>query len=222
VNPARNERPDRGFSFVEILVVMGIIAVLVGIGVGVYSMVIKKTPMIKAQTQIDKLRSGVEAWKRQYKAYPPSDLARLGLVTGMPLKIAGRLNTSNTGIEALYQALHLVGVDFNPDVQDHERSNFDDDRLDKAITKDGNVELFEIKDPWDNPLVYFVEADYEAAEKAPPTYVLSEDSEEGSVQPKPWRSATTKGFAQPGAFQLYSMGPDGKPNTDDDVKAWER
>jgi prepilin-type N-terminal cleavage/methylation domain-containing protein len=211
---------DRGFSFVEILVVMGIIAVLVGIGIGVYAMVIRKTPMLKAQAQVDKLRNGAEAWKRFFKAYPPSDLNRLAVATGMPIKIPGRLNTTNTGIEALYLALHLPAVDFNPDIQEHERGNLDDDRLDKALTRDGNAELFEIIDPWGNPYVYFNNTDYEASEKAPPHYSLNEDSEETNAEPKPWKVGN--GFAQPNSFQLFSMGPDGKPNTPDDVKAWER
>jgi hypothetical protein len=205
---------------------MGTVAVLAGIGIAVYGMVMKKTPLFKAKAQAGRLSSGVEAWKRSYKSYPPSDLNKLGFVSGSGIKIQGRVNGENGGIEALYQALFLTSVEFNPDVQDSELGNLDDDRLDKSITKGGSTELKEILDPWNNPWVYFAAADYEAAEKAPPTYSLNEDSEDGSAQPKPWRVEGAPGskpeFAQPGAFQLYSMGPDGKPNTEDDVKAWER
>jgi type II secretory pathway pseudopilin PulG len=219
---ARRSRRELGFSFVEILVVMGIIAVLVGIGIGVYAMVIKKTPVFKTKSQVGALATAIEAWKRQWKGYPPSDLNRLGLVMGTQLTLKGRLNTNNTGIEALYQALYVVGVDFNADVSPSSLANTDDDRLEKAITKDGNGYLFEIVDAWGNPFVYFVDADYVTAEKTPPTYVLGEEGDGGNVEPKPWRASTTQGFANPGGFQLFSMGPDGVPNTEDDITSWER
>jgi hypothetical protein len=90
----------------------------------------------------------------------------------------------------------------------------------------GNPKLFEIKDAWGNPLVYFADADYADAEKVPHTYMTAstrenEGEEGGMVDVKPWR-LQTGGFAQPGKFQLFSMGPDGVPNTDDDIKAWEQ
>jgi prepilin-type N-terminal cleavage/methylation domain-containing protein len=214
-------RRAHGFSFIEILVVMGIIAVLVGIGIGVYSLVIRKTPELKAKSLVQKVANGVEAWKRQYKAYPPTTFEKIRLVTGLGIQVTGRTNATNVGIEVLYQCLYLKGVDFDPDIADVERANLDDeDKLEKPITRDDNAFLFEIVDPWGNPLVYFVEGDYATAEKSPPVYVMGEEAPERGAQPKPWRSSTG-GFAKPGSFQLFSMGPDGVPNTDDDLKAWE-
>jgi hypothetical protein len=34
------------------------------------------------------------------------------------------------------------------------------------------------------------------------------------------RQDTGTGFAQPNSFQVFSMGPDGLPNTEDDLKSW--
>ncbi len=224
----RWNRPDRsgarppreaGFSFVEILVVMGIIAVLVGIGIGVYAIVIRKTPELKARTLVNKLAMSASAWKRMYRSNPPSDLNKLPGAMGVPLKITGRLNGTNQGIEALYQALFVPGFDASPDTSDSERSNYDEeDRLDAPITKDQNPSLFEFKDAWEHPVIYFSAGEYESAEKSPPTYVI--DKEGTTVQPKPWRTAAG-GFCQPDSFQVFSLGPDGLPNTEDDVKAWE-
>ena len=48
----------------------------------------------------------------------------------------------------------------------------------------------------------------------------AEGEEPQSVQVHAWKLASG-GYAQPGRYQLFSMGPDGKPNTEDDLKAWD-
>lgn len=215
----RRARAAAGFSFIEILVVMGIIAVLVGVGIGVYTIVTKKTPEVKARALLSKMRANIEFWRGKYKAYPPSDFAKFGWVLGAGVKLgkATPANVNNPGVEALYQSQVTPGYGHNPDLTDAERCNTDEDRLDKAFDPSGDATLWEIKDPWDNPLVYFTDGDYAAAEKAPPTYVNAAGD---AVSPRPYRTQGG-GFAQPSAYQLYSMGPDGQPNTDDDLKAWE-
>lgn len=213
----RSRRPSAGFSFIEILVVMGIIAVLVGLGIGVYQIAAKKTPQVKTDALLQKMRSNVDMWRGQFRAVPPSALERIAVITGLPIKVGKPQpsNTNNVGIETLYQCLVMPGFPHNPDI-DAELCNTDEDFLDKPLAKSGAKDLFEIKDAWDNPLVYMVEADYAAFEKDPPTYINAQGE---AVNPKPYRSPSG-GFAQPNGYQLYSMGPDGQPNTDDDRKAW--
>ena len=71
-----------------------------------------------------------------------------------------------------------------------------------------------------HPLVYFAAGDYADATKAPPTYMAKDaDGVERAVYPKPYK--TERGFEQAKSFQLFSMGPDGEPNTEDDLKSWE-
>jgi prepilin-type N-terminal cleavage/methylation domain-containing protein len=212
-------RPEAGFSFIEILVVMGIIAVLVGLGVGVYMIAVKKAPEVRTDALLAKVRTNVDAWRGRFKTYPPSDLNRLPMVTGLPMKI-GRPNPSNVSnwaIESLYQCLRMPGFEHNVDLSDPELCNTDEDELDRAFASNGNAALLEIRDAWDSPLVYFLEGDYASAEKDPPIYVNGQGE---AVSPKPYRSSSG-GFAQPGGYQIYSMGPDGQPNTADDRLAWE-
>ena len=211
-------RARAGFSFVEILVVMGIIAVLVGLGISVYMIAFKQSAQTKAKTLLNKVRANVDLWKGKYRAYPPSEFQRLSAVLGPTLKLGRPVpsNTNNSGIEALVQALYTPGFGQNPDL-DEDKCNTDEDALDKPFASNGDLKLWEIKDPWDNPLVYFTDADYKDAEKNPPTYLNGAGN---SVTPRPWKTSTGT-FAQANGFQLYSMGEDGEPNTDDDVKAWE-
>jgi len=217
---ARTARRLRaGFSFIEILVVMGIIAVLVGLGLAVYKIAIEESKKTQAAALLGKVRASTDLWKGKYRFYPPSEFQKLSTVLGPTMKLGRPVpsNTTNPGIEALVQALYTPGFGQNPDL-DEDRCNTDDDALDKPFASNGDLKLWEIKDPWGNPLVYFTDADYKDAEKNPPTYLNGEGM---PVTPKPWRTSSGTSFAQTNGFQVFSMGPDGEPNTDDDVKAWE-
>ena len=215
---SRRARSRAGFSFVEILVVMGIIAVLVGLGIGVYMIAFKQAAKTKTATVLNKVRASVDLWKGKYRFYPPSEFQKLSTVLGPTMKLGRPVpsNTNNSGIEALVQALYTPGSGQNPDL-DQDKCNTPEDALDKAFASNGDPKLWEVKDAWDNPLVYFTDADYKDADKNPPTYVNGADT---AVTPRPWKTSSGS-FAQANGFQLYSMGPDGEPNTDDDVKAWE-
>lgn len=219
---ARPAPRSAGFSFMEILVVMGIIAVLVGLSVGIFKIVGKKGPEVKTRALLMKMRTNIDAWRGAFKAWPPSNLNNLAAVTGLRITVgkAQPPNDQNWGIESLLQCLTMPGYDHNPELDD-DLVNTDGDELDKALAKSGVAALSEVKDAWGNPLIYFTDADYAQAEKNPPTYLTGEDSvmRGDAVLPKPWRNANGA-FAQQGAYQIYSMGEDGQPNTEDDLKAW--
>jgi len=218
-----------GFSFVEILVVMGIIGVLVGLGLVAFKIVSGKAPEVKTRALLQKMRTNADAWRGAYKATPPSDLQKLKLL-GLPFNPGKPQppNTTNAEIESLVQCLTLPGFDHNPDI-DADLMNSDEDRLDKPLARSNDATLWEVKDAWGNPLIYFTDSDYAAAEKNPPTVLCGADAlvnAGNAVNPKPWRNTNPDGtpgaFSQSGGYQLYSMGPDGLPNTEDDLKAWEK
>lgn len=226
--PPRPARRARGFSFVEILVVMGIIGVLVGMGLAAFKIVSGKAPEVKTKALLQKMRANCDAWRGAYKATLPSDLQKLKLL-GLPFTPGKPQppNTTNAEIESVVQCLTLPGFDHNPDI-DGDLGNTDEDRLDKALAKSGDAALFEVLDAWHNPLVYFTDSDYANAEKNPPTLLCGPDSDTpgAAVNPRPWRNVNPDGspgaFAQSGGYQLFSMGADGLPNTEDDITAWAK
>jgi prepilin-type N-terminal cleavage/methylation domain-containing protein len=214
--PLRSRR-EAGFSFVEVLVVMGIIAVLAGLGTLVVQIMIKRQPKIQTESTINKVAALTNAWKMRHGVYPPMRLADIQKAAGDagPL-IKHTSNGENDGIETLYQALYWRSFGTDPELsEEKELANLDDDKLAQAATTRG-VELREIIDGWGNPLVYFVNTAYVQADRDPPTY-LSKRS--GAVQPRPWKEEAG-GFVNPNGFQLFSMGEDGQPNTEDDIKGW--
>jgi prepilin-type N-terminal cleavage/methylation domain-containing protein len=208
-------RSERGFSFIEVLVVMGIIAVLAGMAVVVVGIFQRSAPKNATEATILKLKSTTDQWKAKFDGFPPMKLTDIAAVatTGAPIKKVD--NSDNEPIEALFQALHWPGFGQEPELNANEISNLDDDKLPQAATARG-PELHELKDGWGNPLVYFVNTQYAAVDNNPPTYLTKAGL---PVQPRPWRSEGG-GFVNPNGFQIFSMGEDGQPNTDDDVTSW--
>ncbi len=217
--PTRGERStarQRGFSFIEILIVMGIISVLVGGVIVAINMWVQKGPEFATKNTITKTKALIEDWERNFEMLPPSDVTKIGMVTGSDIKAQKPDNTYNEGIEAVYQALFWPGfksTDFGGD----ELGNTDEDELKKAVSKAG-VKLMEIRDAWGSPLVYFHRDDYGKYQEDGPVYLNFRGDD---VRPKPWRNEANELY-NPSSFQIFSMGPDGEPNTEDDITPWSR
>jgi prepilin-type N-terminal cleavage/methylation domain-containing protein len=225
VTATDSSRRAKGFTFVEILIVMGIIAVLAGMVIVAIQIWARKGPEQRTRLLLIQLRSGIDAWQRKFHTFPPTDLSRLPMDTGMPLKIAKLPNTVNLGSESMYQSQYVPGYSSPLELKDGEDGdvgNTDDDRLDKAFNSKGSPELYEVRDAWGNPLVYFRSDAYATAKKDPPLYISTapEAPNGGNVNPKPYE-ASTGGYVNPNTYQLYSMGPDGIPNTEDDIRLWD-
>jgi len=63
-------RLGRGFTLVELLIVVAIIAVLAGLSAGVSNMVIRKARIAEAHAAMHGIVSGVEAYRTEYNRYP--------------------------------------------------------------------------------------------------------------------------------------------------------
>ena len=213
-----------GFSFIEILIVMGIISVLVGGVVVAIGMWAEKGPEFQTKNTLNKTKMLIENWKTWASFYPPTDVTKIGGLVGNTVgKVPAPDNKTNEGIESVYQALYWPGFKSDPDWDvGTELANKDEDKLRKAINKLQDPELKEIIDGWGNPLVYFSNIDYAKYADSGQSYTSrAPDGLEIEVEARPWRNEDGT-FANPLGFQIYSMGPDGEPNTDDDVTPWSR
>lgn len=159
--------------------------------------------------RLRQLRDAIQAWETRFGAYPPSRLAA-GAAEGpeaTPFRVQPP-NAINEGIEALYLALDRA--DLLPPEAEFCTTNTDADAL---AGPEPSQPLLEFCDPWGHPLVYFVAADYADALRDPPTYVTDVGD---AVAALPRRDAA-RAVRRPTSYQLFSMGADGQPNTDDDV-----
>lgn len=216
--PAR----ERGFSFIEILIVMGIISVLVGGVVVAIGMWARKGPEFQTKNTLNKTKMLIHDWKGWASFYPPGDVTKIGGLVGTGGKISSPENRINEGIESIYQALYWKGFKGDPAWEEMELANIDDDRLRKAVNKLDQADLKEIIDGWGNPLVYFNSADYKKFAESGQTYSSKDPTGlEMDVEAMPWAKDDGT-FYNPLSFQIYSMGPDGEPNTDDDVTTWQK
>lgn len=215
---------QRGFSFIEILIVMGIIGVLVGGVVVAIQIWNRKGPEFATRNRVNQVATLAATWKQKFNFYPPGDIKMLPKAMGRrSVKIKGGTNSTNRGIEAFYQAIKAPGFSANHDWESGAIGNTDDDKLDKHFTKDGDPELYEILDAWGNPLVYFSNDEYADHGDEGRMIALGQDAEAGSpgdeLSARPWRDENGR-YLNAETFQVYSMGPDGEPNTDDDIGNW--
>ena len=83
-------------------------------------------------------------------------------------------------------------------------------------------ELYELFDAWGNPLIYFPNDDYEKYGDQGRMIMMGPESMHGpgdEISATPWRDENGR-FFNSETFQIFSMGPDGEPNTEDDIGNW--
>jgi prepilin-type N-terminal cleavage/methylation domain-containing protein len=155
----------RGFTLIEVLIVVSIIILLAAVLIISFSGAFNKSKEAQTKTTIETLKSNVETYQTAWGIPPPANLGDLGALAGYPA--LADPNKTNIGIEALVLALRSKReqgpyIDAPLLQDDTRRTNLDmDNALEAAldaryidIEPNSSRELFEIVDAWGNPLVY--------------------------------------------------------------------
>ncbi len=208
----------RGFTLIEVMVVIAIIAALIGTGSVMLSIAGKKRMISDTQGRMNGIGSSLDMLHAvdQMGRYPPSQISKMSSISGFDAaKMGGQPNATNSGIEAVYVAFKLPGMTVPVSGVDIEGAtgNTDDDKAMSPPEKMKVPDLFEYLDAWGNPFIYFSASDYKDPAKVA-EYVRGDGTK---VTAKPHTNEQTKDFLMSDKFQLFSMGPDGQPNTDDDL-----
>ena len=90
---------QKGFSLIEILIVVTIISLLVSIAAFSYSSFIRQSRDAKRKTDIEQIRASIEMYKSFNNVYPTPDTTSPN--NGMPFGTAGITDTSTTYISKL-------------------------------------------------------------------------------------------------------------------------
>jgi prepilin-type N-terminal cleavage/methylation domain-containing protein len=197
-----------GFTLLELMIVLVILAVLSAAFLVVAGGVFKQSNERKCLSRLQQLAVMLEAYRTIEGEYP-DDRLPAGAST----------NLINAGSEALYLAF------FDPKFPGELPSqdwlvNTDGDQTSRTLTRLSSRDLWELGDPWGNPIAYFESLHYD--DREPRSYLAGIEEEEPEEQTaEPRRDERTGGFDQPGKFQLVSAGADGMFGTEDDLAHYD-
>jgi len=202
-------RRRQGFTLLELMIVMVILSILIAAFLVVSGRIFGKGKVTEAESRLAQLSTLIEQYRTVEGEYPddrlPNDLGA---------------NDINSSSEALFVALFAAGYTGQSPDNDW-LSNTDGDQATRAVTRLPGRDLFEICDPWGNPIVYFESLHYASTRDV--LYWATEAGmdlpDENSVSPA--RDQQTGDFEQANRFQLLSAGPDGWFGTEDDVANYE-
>ncbi len=194
-------RNRRGFTLIEVLIVISIIGVLMALLVPTLVGARLRAAVTAVKAELSQLKSALETYNSKFGDYPPTSLADLG----GPKKG----DDVNQGIESVVACLSTrkgSGPYFN--FNEKQLQNRDEDAADKNLTDwvYGDNSLFEFEDRWSGPYVYIHSRDYEKPEGLN-KYITATNPEPFEITPI--KSKKTKSFVNPVSFQIWSLGPDG-------------
>lgn len=197
--------PRGGFTLIELLGVIVIVSILMFFLITRLSGVDESVKMRIAREKIEQIAAALSEYEVDRGDWPRSTFHP---DWGQPP------NGLNLGGEALYLALWQKGVE-GQGISEDLLCNSDGDATSKRLTVNPSLELFELKDPWDNPMAYFHHSDY--GRKDTYTCAHPETGEPLESEATASKSSKTGNWTNPHGFQLVSSGPDAIFGTEDDI-----
>jgi prepilin-type N-terminal cleavage/methylation domain-containing protein len=206
-------RARSGFTLIELLVVLIIISILTYFLVSNLSGGMERVKEGKAKTQMSTLRTMLFQYSDDKGDYPRSQ---------MPSDLGTAVNNTNVGAECLYLALCGQGAPgFGTLGGEEDLCNTDGDALSKVPKGFERQDLFELADPWGNPIVYIFHADYEKEFQY--VFLDGETGEPMEFSVRAVKNEKDGRFEAISSFQLMSAGADGIfGNADDIINAMPR
>lgn len=210
-------RVQRGFTLIEVLVVVSILGVLAGLISVLITQAGKKRLEFETQQAITLVRTAIDNYNADFKRLPPETMAGFAGTKWAGLAISG--NATNECNECLLVALR------HPDLRSpldqlsgsDPYGNTDNDIWNKIPNGSTVVDAKEILDAYGNPIIYITKNRYEE-----PVQIALRDGTPIEVRAVQRPSG---GFYNPDGFQLISLGKDEKQDEgerNDDIENFTR
>lgn len=198
------DKKQSGFTLIEILVVVSILAVLMSLVVILVQRAPKKQREMQATTLVTNLALSVESFQGEFRRYPPMTVK--GIVeAAQQWKGLAIENSTNEGSECL--AVALNHPDFTKKLgDDFSLGNTDGDIFNQVVPGTNSPDAREIVDPWGNPVVYIEKNHYET-----PVEIVLANGDHATVQAYKKKDGT---YYNPTKFQLICLGENGKQDAD--------
>ncbi|MCC7507917.1 MAG: prepilin-type N-terminal cleavage/methylation domain-containing protein [Planctomycetes bacterium] len=226
----------RGFTLIEIMIVIGIIVILMSVLVVAFSGAFSKSEQAEATATIQTLKTNIDSYSSRWGTAPPGNMQDLAALM-MPNQVLAAPNKENEGIETLILALRSRKengpyLDVPLFANDKRRTNLDLDLVvESALSPQAldievgtSRDLFEFVDPWGNPLVYvnIVELRNGRLDQI----ITLSDGTQARITAQEAQDALrhpTTG-AYPSDYALWSFGPDGinQYGRGDDITSWPK
>lgn len=208
IRRARKGTKREGFTLLELMIVMVIISLLGAAFLVVSGRLFGDAKDRQCRARLQQLAVMIEAYRTSMGVYPDDRL---------PAGVTA--NSQNAGSEALY--LHFFDPKYLGELPNQDwLVNTDGDQGTKTLTRLDSRELWEIGDPWMNPIVYLESLHYPESRDLPYLAGAEENMPEEQVV-EARRDARTGGYEEPGKFQLISAGEDGVFGTEDDITHYD-
>lgn len=194
--PTRIPSPSsRGYSLIELLVVITIIAILASLAFAATRAVLGQAYKIETKTQLAALEIAVQNYFTEYNRLPGSGTADETL----------RLNQSTDVLAILLGDKSVSG---HPGARGPVFLNVKPARAGKSGLLEHGENYLSLLDHWGNP--YFLILDRDRDERLSNPDANNEDRRVSKSAQKGLRSRVA----------AFSSGPDGKPGTGDDIVSW--
>ncbi|MBX7211147.1 MAG: type II secretion system GspH family protein [Verrucomicrobiaceae bacterium] len=183
-----------GFTLIEILIVVSILAVLMAVALPALTSAVKKAHITETKASLAWLRTAISAYESEYGCMPVNRTTSTDAVI-----------ETDGGDPLIYVLLGQTKDGLNP-----KRINYFEARV--AISRRNGVSLDDstaaLHDAWGRPFHVLLDLDGDHLIANP-----DKESLDGSI-------ASGASAMVPSGILIYSDGPDGKPHTRDDVVSW--
>ncbi|HTF87843.1 MAG TPA: prepilin-type N-terminal cleavage/methylation domain-containing protein [Planctomycetota bacterium] len=187
-----------GFTLIEMLAVLLILSILTYFLVVNLKGATEAVGTGNARALLSQMSAMIAQQSDDNGDFPPSQLAA----------DLGASNTLNVGSECLYLALCAEGAPgYGKLDREKDLCNTDRDSLSKRPKGFEKQDLYELADPWGNPIVYIHHRDYEREFQV--VCLDTQTGEETQYTVRAKKNPATGRFQEPQGFQLLSAGGDG-------------